>query len=112
MAKEDKLRRSPCRGRAHSTSSQQKKRFEWYSNWKNEVLTCSHCGWHGLGVEAFPGNVGMMECPRCDHGVGGTCNRKSFLGPRMKLEVSYPRIAAIKAASGRTSVSKMAFVRW
>src|SRR5439155_14640567 len=26
--------------------------------------------WQGLGSEAFPDEVGMMECPRCDRGVG------------------------------------------
>ncbi len=44
--------------------------FEWYSNWKNDHFTCEHCGWAGKGEEAFPDEVGMMECPNCDHGVG------------------------------------------
>jgi hypothetical protein len=48
----------------------QRKTFDWYSDWKNELFACSHCGWQGLGSEAFPDEVGMLECPRCDHGVG------------------------------------------
>jgi hypothetical protein len=47
-----------------------RKTFAWYSNWKKELFTCSHCGWRGLGNEAFPDEAGMIECPRCDHGVG------------------------------------------
>jgi hypothetical protein len=47
-----------------------RKTFEWYSNWKNELFVCSHCGWQGSGSKAFPDEMGMMECPRCDHGVG------------------------------------------
>lgn len=44
--------------------------FNWYSNWKNEQFSCGQCGWRGKGEEAFPDEVGMMECPDCDHGVG------------------------------------------
>jgi hypothetical protein len=47
-----------------------KRSFPWHSNWKNDLFSCSHCGWKGLGAEAFPDELGMMECPRCDHGVG------------------------------------------
>ena len=47
-----------------------KQLYEWYSNWKILQFTCEHCGWTGKGEEAFPDEVGMMECPRCDHGVG------------------------------------------
>jgi hypothetical protein len=46
------------------------KTYKWYSNWRNEQFCCSYCGWSGLGAEAFPDEVGMMECPHCDHGVG------------------------------------------
>jgi hypothetical protein len=47
-----------------------RKTFAWYSTWKEEQFVCSHCGWQGLGKEAFPDEAGMIECPRCDHGVG------------------------------------------
>jgi hypothetical protein len=45
-------------------------RTGWYSNWRNEQVTCNYCGWTGTGEEAFPDEVGMMECLQCDHGVG------------------------------------------
>jgi hypothetical protein len=61
--------RRHCRSRP-TVITPVRKKFEWYSNWKKEVFACSHCGWQGLGSEAFPDEVGMMECPRCDHGVG------------------------------------------
>jgi hypothetical protein len=53
-----------------SKSEAPRKTYKWYSNWRNEQFCCSHCGWSGLGAEAFPDEVGMMECPHCDHGVG------------------------------------------
>jgi hypothetical protein len=51
-------------------SSGQKQTFGWYANWRNERFTCVNCGWTGKGGEAFPDEVGMMECPQCDRGVG------------------------------------------
>jgi hypothetical protein len=62
------LRRT-CRSRP-TVMTPVRKTFEWYSNWKKEPFVCSHCGWQGLGNEAFPDEAGMIECPRCDHGVG------------------------------------------
>jgi hypothetical protein len=52
-----------------SAIASQKKTFHWYSNWKNEEFTCVDRSWQGLGHETFPDEVGMMECPQCDHGV-------------------------------------------
>lgn len=52
-----------------SAIASQKKNFHWYSNWKNEEFTCVDRSWQGLGHETFPDEVGMMECPQCDHGV-------------------------------------------
>jgi hypothetical protein len=63
----NKLQRN-CRSRTPAITPR-RKTFEWYSDWKNELFACSHCGWQGLGSEAFPDEAGMMECPRCDHGV-------------------------------------------
>jgi hypothetical protein len=48
----------------------QKRLYSWYSNWKILQFTCEHCGWTGKGEEAFPNEGGVMECPRCDRGVG------------------------------------------
>ena len=48
----------------------QKRLYPWYSNWKTLLFTCDHCGWKGKGEDAFPNEGGVMECPRCDRGVG------------------------------------------
>ena len=47
----------------------QKRLYAWYSDWKLLQFTCQHCGWTGKGEKAFPNEVGVMECPECDHGV-------------------------------------------
>jgi hypothetical protein len=60
--------RRDCRSR-RTEITPIRKTFAWYSNWKKEPFVCSHCGWQGLGNEAFPNEAGMLECPRCDHGV-------------------------------------------
>lgn len=44
--------------------------LKWYSNWRKERFVCSHCGWEGPGVDTCPNETGIMECPRCDRGVG------------------------------------------
>jgi hypothetical protein len=46
----------------------QKRLYAWYSDWKILQFTCQHCGWTGKGEKTFP-NEGVLECPRCDHGV-------------------------------------------
>jgi hypothetical protein len=47
----------------------QKKLYRWYSDWKILQFTCEHCGWTGNGEKTFPNEGGVLECPRCDHGV-------------------------------------------
>src|ERR1039458_9686203 len=47
----------------------EKRLYAWYSDWKLLQFTCQHCGWTGKGEKAFPNEGGVMECPRCDHGV-------------------------------------------
>jgi hypothetical protein len=47
-----------------------KELYPWYSNWKSLRFRCEHCGWTGNGKQAFPNEVGVMECPVCDYGVG------------------------------------------
>jgi hypothetical protein len=47
-----------------------KKLFTWYSDWRAVQFRCEYCGPTGKGQEAFPNEMGVMECPRCDHRVG------------------------------------------
>ena len=48
--------------------------FKWYSNWRQELLCCSRCGWVGtvgLGDLDDPTASGArIECPQCHKGIG------------------------------------------
>jgi hypothetical protein len=48
--------------------------FKWYSNWQQELLCCSQCGWVGtVGLDDLedPGACGAsIECPRCHRRIG------------------------------------------
>jgi hypothetical protein len=48
--------------------------FKWYSNWRQELLCCSKCGWVGtvsLDDLEDPTSCGAsIECPQCHKGIG------------------------------------------
>jgi hypothetical protein len=48
--------------------------FKWYSNWQQELLCCSHCGWVGtVGLDDLedPSACGAsIECPQCHNRIG------------------------------------------
>jgi hypothetical protein len=48
--------------------------FKWYSNWQQELLCCSHCGWVGtVGLDDLedPSACGAsIECPQCHKRIG------------------------------------------
>jgi hypothetical protein len=47
--------------------------FKWYSNWQQEVLTCSRCGWTGtVSVDDLgdPSDCAIIECRQCHRSLG------------------------------------------
>ena len=65
------------------------KHFDYYDNWKEEVLVCPECGWTGTFEEGVvDDHEQLMDsmCPQCD-----------LLPGEMLAIVSYPTIAESKA---------------
>ena len=48
--------------------------WPYYSNWRDEVFKCSHCGWSGKVTTHDVGEVGgggaSLECPKCYRNLG------------------------------------------
>ena len=48
--------------------------FKWYSNWQQELLCCSRCGWVGTvsldDLEDPTACGASIECPQCHRRIG------------------------------------------